>query len=67
MEWVTIDYNGTEIQAADFLNGVLVYIEESIVFIPGWHVLDRGDMDGPQLRRREKEQKGEYEIVVKEK
>jgi hypothetical protein len=60
MEWHTIDYNGTKVQAADFLDGVVVVIEhmDEPMYCPGWYVQEaRGDMDGPALREREKETK----------
>ena len=57
MEWTTIDYDGTEISATDFLNGVLVVIPSSAgvhpVFIPGYYVKQQeAEMDGPALRER---------------
>ena len=69
MEWTTIDYNGTDIQAADFLDGVLLRDQRwfGLTHIPGYYIQQpTGDMDGPQLRPRE-EQRGEFEIVVMEK
>ena len=57
MEWTTIDYGGTEITAADFLDGVLVAFGDifGFVFIPGYYVQEEtGDMDGPALRPRKK-------------
>ena len=69
MEWTTIDYGGTEIQAADFLNGVLVRDPMFfwITHIPGYYIQQpTGDMDGPQLMPR-KEHKAEFDIVVREK
>ena len=67
MEWTTIDYGGTEIQATDFLNGVFVdlYPNGSIIFIPGYYVQEQlGDMDGPALRER-KTRAEEYEIIMR--
>ena len=54
MEWTKIDYDGTEVKATDFLNGVLVKIGVvggwHTVFVPGYYVQEmRGDMDGPSL------------------
>ena len=52
MKWTEIDHDGTTIYATDFLDGVLVTIDDSVVGWRGWQVVDRGDMDGPQLRKR---------------
>ena len=54
MEWVTIDYNGTKIQAADFLNGAWVKEKDHTcaIFVPGFYVQEqRGDMYGPAMGR----------------
>ena len=67
MEWTTIDYDGTEISATDFLNGVVVVIEhmDEPIFIPGYYVQEQlGYMDGPDLRER-KTQAEEYEIIMR--
>ena len=57
MEWVTINYAGVEIQATNFLDGVLIKMFRpggfDGTFCPGWYVQERrGDMDGPALRPR---------------
>ena len=59
MDWETINYGGTEIEAIDFLDGVLVNAPGprggpwAITSWPGWYVQEqRGDMDGPALRPR---------------
>jgi hypothetical protein len=67
MEWTEIDHMGTKIWATDFLDGVLVrtsrpsdteeIVTTGCVGWRGWQVIDRGDMDGPQLREREIEGK----------
>ena len=59
MEWVTIDHESTEVEAIDFLDGVLVRdpLHTGLAFCPGWQVMNRGDMDGPALRRRKERQK----------
>ena len=66
MEWITIDYNGTEIWAADFCNGVWVKEKDHTgkIFVPGYYVCEpTGDMDGPALRPR-KTQGEEYEFRI---
>ena len=68
MEWVTIDYNGTKIQAADFLNGAWVKEKDHTcaIFVPGWYVQEqRGDMDGPALRPRKHKAK-EFALILRE-
>lgn len=63
MDWTTIDYAGSEIEAVDFLDGVLVKLIEGrkhpfdreAVFCPGYYVQEqKGDMDGPAIRPRKK-------------
>ena len=54
MEGTKIDYDGTEVKATDFLDGVIVdYAPKAAnqpVFVPGYYVQEmRGDMDGPAL------------------
>ena len=58
MEWTEIDPE-TKIEAIDFADGVLVRdpVRLGMAFCQGWQVLDRGDMDGPGLRRRKEHQK----------
>ena len=56
MEWITINYAGVEIQATNFLDGVLVVIPSSAgthpVYCPDWYVQEqRGDMDGPAFHK----------------
>ena len=56
MKWTEIDYDGAELLAKDFLNGVLVVMEDAMgyIFIPGYYVQEQlGDMDGPALRERQ--------------
>ena len=61
MEWVTINYAGTEIEATNFLDGVLVVIPArgaQPVGWPGWYVQkQRGDMNGPALWPRQDRRK----------
>ena len=59
MEWTEIDLDGVKMEAKDCLDGVLVrdLVCLGMAFCPGWQVLDRGDMDGPGLRRRKEHQK----------
>jgi hypothetical protein len=62
LEWTEIQLDeSSRYQAADFLDGVLLELTDlhrystvpSIVFVAGWRVeQQRGDMDGPNLRRR---------------
>ena len=69
MEWTEITQDGTDIEAADFLNGVLVRDPRwyGLTHIPGYYIQQpTGDMDGPQLMPG-KEHKAEFEIVVREK
>ena len=59
MEWTTIDHDGMTIQAADFLDGVLIKIvcdgRWQLVSWPSYYVQEElGDMDGPALRPRKK-------------
>ena len=58
MEWHTVRIDDeTELEAADFLGGVLVGVEvDNLVYVPGWRVkLKTGDMDHNVLRPREVE------------
>ena len=61
MSWTKIKYGDIEVEAIDFLDGVLVKLIEGrmhhndrpTVFAPGWRVEPQfGDMDGPAFRRR---------------
>ena len=65
MEWTTIDYAGTEVEAADFLNGVWVDVPgRGLGFVPGYYVQERhGDMAGPAIRPRTKHLP-EYRITL---
>lgn len=70
MEWTSIKYGGIWLKAADFLDGVMVKVpgpgvEDVIVFVQGWYVMaQRGDMDGPALRKRSKPHT-DYRLVLK--
>ncbi len=65
MEWTEIDYMGTIIEAADFLDGVLVDYRGQITGWQGWYVCQpTGDMNGPALRRRRMTHE-EYEVVLR--
>ena len=74
MEWTTIDYCGTKIRAADFLNGVVVVMahdpdcfEGSMIFCPGYYVQEQlGDMNGPSIRKRKDEPKKFVIQIVEE-
>ena len=62
MDWVTINYAGVEIQATNFLDGVLIKMFRpggfDGTFCPGWYVQERrGDMNGPALWPREERRK----------
>ena len=65
MEWETVIYAGVEVQAMNFLDGVIVCIDNEqtqaggdVFAYPGWYVQkQRGDMDGPALWRREEKAK----------
>ena len=54
MEWTEIDDDGTKMEAMDYLDGVLLRdpLRTGLAFCQGWQVINRGDMDGPQLRER---------------
>ena len=58
MVWVTIDYNGIEMEAANFLDGMLVRdplrtSTSGFAYCPGWYIQKpTGDMDGPAFRKR---------------
>jgi hypothetical protein len=57
MEWTEIDYMGDDVEARDFLDGILVRdsLLNSSIFVPGWRIeQQRGDMDGPNFRKLEK-------------
>ncbi len=58
MNWTAIDWDGTNLWAIDFLDGVWVKGQDGIgaVFVPGYYVQEQhGDMDGPALRERPKQ------------
>ena len=59
MEWVTINDDGIEMEAINFLDGALVRdpLRTGLAFCQGWQVMNRGDMDGPALRPRKERQK----------
>ena len=70
MDWVEIDYAGELIRATNFLDGILVRIPgqegSELVAWPGWYVQEqRGDMDGPALRKRKTKAK-EFALVLRE-
>ena len=56
MEWTVIDYCGTQIEAMDFLDGVIVTAGVPCfepVFVPGWRIRHAGgDADAARLVRR---------------
>ena len=57
MEWMTVQHEGEEVQAANFLDGVLIRDAKHFgtTFAPGWRVeAQAGDMDGPAFRQRPK-------------
>ena len=56
MEWTEIIYDGTEVEAVDLLDGVVVDIPgKGLVFVPGYYVLmQSGDRDVPRLERRKR-------------
>ena len=59
MEWVTINNDGIEMEAINFLDGALVRdpSHTAMAFCKGWQVMNRGDMDGPGLRKRKEHPK----------
>ena len=56
MDWTEIDHCGTEIEAIDFLDGILMtaaFLRYDPVFVPGWCIRHAGgDADAARLVRR---------------
>ena len=54
MKWTEIEHDDAKVEAIDFLDGVLVRdpLRTGLAFCQGWQVINRGDMNGPALRRR---------------